>query len=170
MRCSRAAIAALAGVVALVLMLVAAAPVLAQSGAENPGTLPGAVIAPAGSGVVGTGIPEGSAAGAEGAPALGVPTVPTAPHHKARHRAAAASSMSGSEVEPAKAMLKLKQNSWAYTRPAKSSKRIEPVHAGKFLNVTGLTHYYLQVNLKSGATAYVPISADRKSTRLNSSH
>jgi hypothetical protein len=145
--------ATLAAAIALVLLVGSAAAALAQSDAENPATLPGAVIAPA------VAVPEGSSAGAEGAPGLGAPAPALVRHHRAHHSEAAASSNSASEVEPAKARLKLKQDSVAYARPAKSSKHIEAVHAGKFLNVTGLTHYYLQVKLKSGATAYVPISA-----------
>ena len=79
-------------------------------------------------------------------------------HHTASHHATSASSGS-SAVEPANAKLVLTQDSWAYASPAKSSKRIEQVHSGKFVNVTGMTRYYVQVRLKSGATAYVPISA-----------
>lgn len=63
------------------------------------------------------------------------------------------------EVEPASARVLLKQNSWAYSHPAKSSTRIQPVTAGKYINVTGSTRYYLRVALKSGQQAYVPISA-----------
>ncbi|HJU29119.1 MAG TPA: hypothetical protein VJ718_08110 [Candidatus Binataceae bacterium] len=64
-----------------------------------------------------------------------------------------------SVVEPASAKLRLKEDAWAYSRPSKSSKSVERVHAGKFLDVTGITRYYLQVRLKSGTTAYVPIAA-----------
>jgi len=56
-------------------------------------------------------------------------------------------------------MIKLKQDAWAYAGPEASSATLERVHAGKFLNVTGSSHYFLQVRLKSGATGYVPISA-----------
>ena len=62
-------------------------------------------------------------------------------------------------VEPTHAMIKLKQDAWAYAGPEASSATLERVHAGKFLNVTGSSHYFLQVRLKSGATGYVPISA-----------
>ncbi|MGH7843285.1 MAG: hypothetical protein ACREQD_05650 [Candidatus Binataceae bacterium] len=62
-------------------------------------------------------------------------------------------------VEPGDAMLKLKEDSWAYASPANSSSHIERVTAGKFVHVSGTTHYYLQVKLKSGAVGYVPISA-----------
>ena len=37
--------------------------------------------------------------------------------------------------------MKLKEDAWAYSKPAKSSKTIERVHAGKFVNVTGSTRY-----------------------------
>ncbi len=56
-------------------------------------------------------------------------------------------------------MVKLKTDAWAFARPAASSRTLERVHAGKFLDVTGSTHYYVQVKLKSGATGYVPIAA-----------
>lgn len=129
---------------------------------ESGGALPGTTITPAGEG--------GSTEAPTGAP----PTAPAEPapeatprksvHAPARHHAvsrhATASTESGaSAVEPAKAKLRLTQDSWAYASPSKSSKRIEQVHTGKFVNVTGTTRYYVQVQLKSGATAYVPVSA-----------
>lgn len=46
-----------------------------------------------------------------------------------------------------------------YSEPAKSSKHIEQMSVGKFVDVTGSTHYYLQVKLKSGQTGYIDPSA-----------
>ena len=46
-----------------------------------------------------------------------------------------------------------------YSAPAKSSKHIEQLSLGKFVEVTGSTHYYLQVKLKSGQTGYIDPSA-----------
>lgn len=63
------------------------------------------------------------------------------------------------DVEPGNARAKLLENTWAYSEPAKSSARVEPVEQGKFVIVTGSTHYFLQVKLKSGKTAYVEQSA-----------
>ena len=93
----------------------------------------------------------------EGSPAEVPPPVHRRPAHR-RATSSAPTPWSGA-VEPAKAMLKLKQDSWAYARPSKSSKRIERVSAGKLINVTGTTRYYLRVDLKGGTTAYVPSSA-----------
>jgi hypothetical protein len=76
-------------------------------------------------------------------------------HHSVRHAEPADTTV----VEPANAKLKLKEDAWAYSRPSKSSKTVERVHAGKFLDVTGITHYYLQVRLKNGTKAYVPIAS-----------
>jgi hypothetical protein len=93
----------------------------------------------------------------------GVPPAVTgsspAPHSHTRHHATAPEPSYSAGVEPTHAMLKLKKDAWAYAGPEASSGTLERVHAGKFVNVTGSTHYYLQVKLKSGATGYVPISA-----------
>jgi hypothetical protein len=63
------------------------------------------------------------------------------------------------EVEPAHAKVKLKEDAKVYSRPAKSSKVIARVHADKFVNVTGSTHYYLRVQLKDGQVGYLSPSA-----------
>src|SRR5208337_4819792 len=92
----------------------------------------------------------------------GVPSVSASPatdHSHLRHHATGPEPSYSAAVEPAHAMLKLKKDAWAYSGPDTSSNTLERVHAGKFINVTGSTHYYLQVKLKSGATGYVPISA-----------
>jgi hypothetical protein len=85
-----------------------------------------------------------SEAGAAGAPSATPPK--SATHHKAAGPV---------EVEPAEARLRVTQDGWIYTAPAKSSKKIEKATIGKFVNVTGSTKYYLQVQLKSGATGYI---------------
>ncbi len=59
------------------------------------------------------------------------------------------------DVEPARARLKVIQDGWFYTAPAKSSKKIEKATVGKFVEVTGSTKYYLQVKLKNGETGYI---------------
>jgi len=84
---------------------------------------------------------------------------PPVRHSRQHHHAAVPSSSSAAVVEPSHAMLKLNKDAWAYSRPQTSSRTLERVHAGKFLDVTGSTRYYVQVKLKSGATGYVPISA-----------
>jgi hypothetical protein len=146
-----------------------ATPVFAQTGA-GPEALPSTTIAPAAGGapaappLVGSGKPsaesglEGSG-GSEGGMPTAAPAPTPKPRHKARHHTSIAPAPSSVEVEPARGKLKLKEDDWVYSRPAKSGKRIEPVHAGKFINVTGTTRHYLQVQLKSGTTGFVPVSA-----------
>lgn len=94
----------------------------------------------------------------EGEPAV-VATSPAIPNSYGRHHATMSEPTYSAAIEPTHAMLKLKEDAWAYAGPETSSHTVERVHAGKFLNVTGSTHYFLQVKLKSGATGYVPISA-----------
>ena len=86
-------------------------------------------------------------------------TAPPAPHSRPRHHVTVSESLYSAAIEPTHAMLKLKNDAWAYAGPETSSGTLERVHAGKFLDVTGSTHHYVQVKLKSGATGYVPISA-----------
>ncbi|MFZ1889123.1 MAG: hypothetical protein WAU33_13915, partial [Candidatus Binataceae bacterium] len=57
------------------------------------------------------------------------------------------------------ARAKLLENTWAYSEPAKTSAHVEPVEQGKYVVVTGSTHYFVQVKLRSGKTAYVEQSA-----------
>jgi hypothetical protein len=127
---------------------------MAQTGNRFPSVLPNATITS----------DETNATGETEAPAVdeGVPPAatitPPAHAHRHHHPTMATSSYS-SAVEPTHAMLKLKNDAWAYSHPDTSSRTLERVHAGKFLDVTGSTHYYLQVKLKNGATGYVPISA-----------
>ena len=80
----------------------------------------------------------------------------TATHHRSSHASVSASDV---EVEPGSARLKLIQDTWAYSAPAKHSKRLEQVHKDKYVVATGSTRYYLQVKLKNGETAYIEPSA-----------
>ena len=80
----------------------------------------------------------------------------TAMHHRSSHASVSASDV---EVEPGSARLKLIQDTWAYSAPAKHSKRLEQVHKDKYVVATGSTRYYLQVKLKNGETAYIEPSA-----------
>jgi hypothetical protein len=99
----------------------------------------------------------------EGAPPATV-TSPRVSHSHPRHYVTvslpsySAPSYSAA-VEPTHAILKLKQDARAYAGPETSSRPLEDIPAGKFLNVTGSTHYFVQVKLKNGATGYVPIAA-----------
>jgi len=104
---------------------------------------------------------EGGAAQAAEPSEEGVPPAAAsspAPHSYARNHVTMPEPTYSAAVEPTHAMLKLKKDAWAYAEPETSSPTVERVHGGKFLNVTGSTHYFLQVKLKSGATGYVPIS------------
>jgi hypothetical protein len=74
-----------------------------------------------------------------------------APKPRKHHRVAS----KPPEVEPATARLRVLHDGWIYTAPAKSSKKIEKLTVGKFVNVTGSTRYYLQASLKNGQTGYI---------------
>src|SRR6266849_318504 len=137
---------------------------LAQTGSESPNTLPDTKIAPA------PGEESSSPAAAPERPAaapsegeMAAPEVPppSPVHHKTHHRAAkpAVATVSATEVEPANARMKLKEDAWVFTRPTKWSKHVERVHADKYGDITGTNHNYLRVKLKSGQEAYLPISA-----------
>lgn len=80
---------------------------------------------------------------------------PKAPSHHVSSR----NSVREPEIEPAQARLKVMRDEPVYSEPAKSSKHIEQMSVGKFVDVTGSTHYYLQVKLKSGQTGYIDPSA-----------
>jgi hypothetical protein len=60
------------------------------------------------------------------------------------------------EVEPAEARVLLHNDTTAYLQPSKMSPIIQQLQAGKFIHVTGTTHYFLQAKLKNGSVAYVP--------------
>jgi hypothetical protein len=75
------------------------------------------------------------------------------------HHASSRNSVRAPEIELAQARLKVLQDAPVYSAPAKSSKHIEQMSVGKFVDVTGSTHYYLQVRLKSGQTGYIDPSS-----------
>jgi len=77
----------------------------------------------------------------------------------ASHHASTKNSVREPEIEPAQARLKVLQDSPVYAAPAKSSKHVEQLTRDKFVEVTGSTHYYLQVRLKSGQTGYIDPSS-----------
>jgi hypothetical protein len=157
--------------------------VLAQTGVESGlmNRLPKTTVAPAGGSIGGSagsttspgspGTVEVSppAPGEEGAlpPAAGeetapppVPTAPTPAAHKSVKRSTTSHpAITHIEVEPAQARVRLKEDTWVLSRPAKSSKHVTRVHASKLVDVTGSTRYYLRVKLKDGREGYVPISA-----------
>lgn len=63
------------------------------------------------------------------------------------------------EVEPAHAVVKLNADTAVLAKPDKASKQIEQAQGGKFIDVTGATHYFLQVKLKTGETGYIDPAA-----------
>jgi hypothetical protein len=75
------------------------------------------------------------------------------------HHVSSRNSVREPEIEPADARLRVIQDGPVYSAPAKSSKHIEQLTRDKFVVVTGSTHYYLQVKLKSGQTGYIEPSS-----------
>jgi hypothetical protein len=140
-------------IVLVVLGLALGAKAHAQTNGRFPSRLPSATIVSSE-----TDTAQDAQPPEEGVPAAVATSLPTS-HSYARHHATTSEPTYSAAVEPTHAMLKLKQDTWALAGPESSSPTVERVHAGKFLDVTGSTHYYLQVKLKSGATGYVPISA-----------
>jgi uncharacterized protein YgiM (DUF1202 family) len=99
-------------------------------------------------------VPETSVVpGEESPPPRPAPRQVSAP---AGHQAGSPSKL---EVEPAHAVVKLNNDTAVLAQPDKSSKQIEQAQAGKFVDVTGSTHYFLQVKLKSGETGYIDPAA-----------
>lgn len=79
--------------------------------------------------------------------------------HKAKAPTAATAPAVAVVPEPVKGRLKLKQDTWVFEQPSKWSKQLEPAPTGNFVDVTGITHYYLRVKLKNGGVGFVPIDA-----------
>ena len=144
--------------------IASATPAFAQTGIEYGNTFPGS------SGV--SSLPGGGAGSISApAPSGGGPSkttvvpygpdepmsVTTTHHRTVRHIRSVPEDRSS--IEPAQGHLKLIKNSYAYERPTSSSTRIEPVEAGKFVNVIGTSHYYAQVKLKNSEIAYVPLTS-----------
>jgi len=91
-------------------------------------------------------------------PAAEAPPAPAAPvvikKPRVTHHASEAA-----DIEPASGHLKLKKDTYVYSRPSRLSTKLEKAHASKYVNVTGATRYYLRVKLKDGRTGYVATSA-----------
>ncbi len=138
--------------VAAVAMLALSAPALAAGIGEEdvPSTSIVPAEGPSGAAPVNS-TPSPTTPSAASAPSG--PTRISAP--KSSHHVSSKNSVREPEIEPADARLKVLQNAPVYSAPAKSSKHIEQLTADKFVIVTGSTHYYLQVKLKSGQTGYI---------------
>jgi hypothetical protein len=149
---------------ACVLALISAAIGFAQTAPEAPKTLPDTTIAPAGGAP-----PPAEPAGDTEGPDISAPTAPEsappppliapAAAHPVHHAVPPKSGPYNGPVEAGQALLKLTADSWGYAQPATSSSHVERLQAGKFVNVTGSTRHYLRIRLKSGKTAYVPMTA-----------
>jgi hypothetical protein len=142
-----------------------ATPAFAQTGAEYPRTMPGGGEIPSyGGGSIGGGgsISAPAPSGSGETKTTVIPyneDEPETTTHPRTVRRVKSVPEDTSEVEPATGHLKLIKNSYAYLRPTTSSTRIEPVQAGKYVNVMGTSHFYAQVKLQNSEIAYVPLSA-----------
>jgi hypothetical protein len=122
----------------------------AQTGSESKGEL---------------GLPSTTIAPAEGETPQAPPPVTT--HHRtpapAIHHPHVSSAMTAPvksvPVEPAQAKVLLKQDTWIYAQPSNKSAHVEKGEKGKFVMVTGSTHYFLRVKLKNGQDGYVMADA-----------
>jgi hypothetical protein len=124
--------------------------------------LPNWASAQAGAGKDKLGLPAMTIAPADDS---ATPVAPVPPmHHRAaqpaaNHRVFASKAMQSPvksvPVEAAEARLLLKENTWVYAEPSNRSARVEPGVKGKFVNVTGSTHFFLRVRLKDGQEGYV---------------
>jgi hypothetical protein len=154
----RVRIAALVAVVAMLVWLLSASAFAAGMSEED---VPATSIVPAEGPAPAATAPAGSPSSATKPPAGALYMPAPKPAKAVTHHAAAANSLHEPEIEPAEARLKVLQDSPVYSAPAKSSKHIEQLTREKFVNVTGSTHYFLQVKLKSGQTGYIePSSVD----------
>jgi len=115
---------------------------------EAPAPPPGPVNPPAAAAP-----PAPPAAEVPPAPAPEAPVVVKKPH--VTHHAA----QKKEEFEPASGHLKLTKETYVYSSPSRLSKKLEKAQASKYVNVTGVTRYYVRVRLKDGRIGYVPNSA-----------
>jgi hypothetical protein len=153
---------------AVALVVSSATPAIAQTGAEYPRTMPGGGI-PGGYGPsIGGGGGSISAPAPSGSGPTKTKVIPYGPefppgtvsHRPKRvvHKVKRVPE-ENSHIEPAQGHLKLIHDSFAYELRTPSSKQIEPVHAGKFVNVIGTSRHYAQVKLKNSEIAYIPLTA-----------
>ncbi len=141
-------------------MLVWSAPAFTAPVGEDD--VPATSIVPAGGEGGGAPVNPPSSAGNPPAPAAaGMPFIPAPTPKPPSHHASSKSknTVREPEIEPAHARLKLVASVPVYSAPAKSSKQIAQVSMDNFVIVTGSTHYFLQVKLKTGQTGYIEPSA-----------
>jgi len=140
-------------VVALAMLAVSASAFPTGSDEEVPAT--SIVPAEAASGSA----PSGSPASASTPAPAAATTAPAARSKPVVHHRSTRATVHETEVEPAKARLKLLEDTWVYSAPSKKSKQLEHVIKDKYVVVTGSTHNYLQVKLKDGQTGYLDPAA-----------
>jgi hypothetical protein len=122
--------------------------------------VPATTIVPAGGGSAPAPVGSPSSAKSPSAPGAAGVTYPPKPAAKsASHHVSSRNTVREPEIEAADARLKVLQAEPVYAEPARSSKHIEQLSPDKFVIVTGSTHYFLQVKLKSGQTGYIEPSA-----------
>jgi hypothetical protein len=136
-------------VAAAVAMLAWSAPAFAAPVGEED--VPATSIVPAGGEGAPAPVNSPSSAGTPSAPA------PKPPSHHASSKSK--NTVREPEIEPAHARLKLLASVPVYSAPSKSSKQIAHVPMDNFVIVTGSTHYFLQVTLKTGQIGYIEPSA-----------
>ena len=90
-------------------------------------------------------------------------TSPPATHRAPAAKRPLAAPVKSVAAEPAQARLLLKEDTWIYAQPSNRSAQIEQGEKGKFVMVTGTTHYFLRVKLKNGQEGYVPADGGRRS-------
>ena len=155
-----------AGLIAAAVGLACAPSVGAQTGMEYPrtinsGSVPGAGIHPSFPGGDSMEVPAPAGGGSSRSIVVpgGESSASRGGSYDAPRRGGDSPTVEYNSVEEAEGHLKLIEDSWAYERPSKLSKRIEQMHAGMFVNVIGTTPSFVQVKLKNSEIAYVPLSA-----------
>jgi hypothetical protein len=134
--------------------------------------LPTAASAQTGSTRDDLGMPSTTIAPAEGEASRETPLPATTTHHRvtpppaAHHNmlASTAAPIKSVPAEPAHAKLPLKEDTWIFAQPSNRSAHVEQGERGKFVMVTGTTHYFLRVKLKNGQEGYVPAAAVQLTT------
>jgi hypothetical protein len=129
---------------------------LAQIRSSPPKTLPLTTIAPADEEPAAA--PDSEAETSPPRPARPLARSAAPQIHKAARPLSKAAAPYNGPIEIAQARMMVKQDTWAYAAPAKSSRQLEQLHADQFVSLTGLTHYFARVKLKDSQIGYVLLS------------
>lgn len=133
-------------------MAILACPAVGFTAPISEEDVPATSVVPAGGESAAAPVTSPSSAPSAGA----MPMIPALAPKPAPHRTVKSSVP---EIEPTAARLKVLEAAPVYSVPSKSSKHIEQLTPDKFVVVTGSTHYFLQVKLKSGKVGYIEPSA-----------